>query len=177
MSYYLPCLLTRSCWGFCRSSWWIDSRWYSHSLGALRILGWSFLNTILSLSNFTLNLLVNAGVTLKIFTLKSGVYDVSVHVTWYHLPSIFWYTFQLPRSDPVIVFLFPVLTTVFTFLEFDIFFRLFTICGVYPESETKKISISLLIVLLLHACASSPKKSSLWYISSVTLAFSFSFSL
>ena len=80
-----------------------------------------FLSTRLSLSDFTLNPLVNARVTLKIFTLKSGMYAVLVHVNWYNLPSLFWYPFQSPRSNPVIVLLFPVLTNIFTSLRFIIF--------------------------------------------------------
>ena len=56
-------------------------------------------------------------------------------------------------------------------------FRLFTICDLDPESEMNIFSISLLIVLFLHASASSPKKSSSLYIFSVTLALYCSLSL
>ena len=40
-------------------------------------------------SDIILNSLVNRGVTLKIFTLRSGMYAVAVHVTDYNLPSLF----------------------------------------------------------------------------------------
>ena len=115
-----------------------------------------FLSTIVYFSDVTLNPLLNALVTLKIFTLKSSMYAISVHVTGYNLPSIFWYPFQSPIGKPVIIFLFPVFSTVFTSRRFVIFFRLFTICDVDPESATKICSISLSIVFF-HASVSSPK--------------------
>ena len=122
-----------------------------------------------------MNPLVNTCVTLKIFTLKSGMYAVPVHVIGYNVPYLFWYPLQSPRSELVTVFLFPVLTTVFTYSRLVIFFWLFTICDVEPESATSICSISLLIVLFSHTSASYPKKSSSWYIYSFKLEFYFYF--
>ena len=82
-----------------------------------------FLSTRLSFSDITLNPLVNACVTLKIFPLKSGMYVVSIHFNSYNLPSLLYYNFQSPWSESVIVFLFLVLTTVFTSPRFVIYFQ------------------------------------------------------
>ena len=70
---------------------------------------------------------------LKIVTLKFGMYDVSVHVTGKNSPYLLWYPFQSPRSNPVIVFLFPVFATIFTYSRFVIFLKMLTICDVYPD--------------------------------------------
>ena len=123
-----------------------------------------FLSTRLYFSGVTLNLLVNARVTLKIFTLKSVTYAVSVHVTKYNLPYILWYPFQFPRGNPVIVFLFPVLNNVFTFRRFVIFFRLFFICDVDPESATNICSISLLIFCFARECVIAKENLVIIYI-------------
>ena len=46
------------------------------------------------------------------FIITPCMYDVSVQVTRYTLPSLFWHPFQLSRIMPVIIFLVPFLTNV-----------------------------------------------------------------
>ena len=103
-------------------------------------------------------------IMLKPFTLKTGMYAVSVHVNGYNFTYLFWYPLHLPKSDPVIIFLFPVLASIFTSCGFVIYLRLFAIWNVDTESATKYFSFPCWF-LFLHTSASS-----------VTISFSFSFS-
>ena len=75
---------------------------------------------------------------------------MSLHITVYNLPYIFWYTLQSPQSNVDIVFLFPIFATVFTSLQFFICLRLFTICDVYIDSVTNISYTSLLIYFFSH---------------------------
>ena len=43
------------------------------------------------------------------------MYDVCIHMIGKNLPSIFWYSFQYPQGELVVIFLYLVLTTVFTY--------------------------------------------------------------
>ena len=66
------------------------------------------------------------------------MYDVSVHVTRYTLPYLFWYPLQLPQSDPVIVFVFSVFTNMFTSFRFFVFLMLFTMCYIPGPAPCKR---------------------------------------
>ena len=96
--------------------WALDSSCHSRGLVSLQISGWLcfFLSNKLYLSGITLNSLFNAHVTLKIFTLKSGMKDVSVHITGQSLQSILRYPFHFPQNEPILVLLFLFFSTVFT---------------------------------------------------------------
>ena len=131
-----------------------------------------FLSTRLYFSDVKFNTLVNTCATMKKHTLTYDMYAVSVHVTGYNLPSIFWYLFQYHQSKPATVLFIPLFTTIFTSHMFVMLLRLFTICDVDPDSETNIYTGSLLI-FFLPTSASYPENSLSWTISSMEFEFSF----
>ena len=96
-----------------------------------------------------------ARVTLKIFTPKSGMYAVSVHVYGQNLPSIFVIPSICLEAKPVLVLLFTIFNPVFNSCRFFMFFRLFTICDIYPELAMDILFIYLFIFTLTHQCVIS----------------------
>ena len=64
---------------------------------------------------------------------------------------------QLTQINLIIIFLFLVLTTVFTSYIWSIFLRLYTMCDMQSESATNIYPFYLLIVFFLQASVLSPK--------------------
>ena len=92
------------------------------------------------------------------------MFYVSVPITGYNPPDIFWYFSQLTQRVSIPVCLFPMFITLFNLHMSIIFSKILTMCDVGPYSEKKKNS-KFLLLSLFFACASSSKTDNLqWFL-------------
>ena len=127
-----------------------DSNFQSHGLRIPQISGFP-LRMEIYWSGITWNTVIIIILKLKLFTLKFIMFYVSVPITGYNPPDIFWYLSQLTQRVSIPVFLFPMFITLFNLHMSIIFSKILTMCDVGPYSE-KKNSKFLLLSLFFCMC-------------------------
>ena len=106
-------------------------------------------------SNIKLNPLITKCVIPKQFIFKSGVCDVSVQTIGYELWSIFWYSLHFIQII-LVIFLFPIVMTVFTLHKFIMSYMLLTMFRTKPDLARKFQSKSF-VFFIACMCVISEK--------------------